>query len=93
MGNLSAGPLLRVPHCPAHRVDRRPGDKALEPGDLLAGLFVGETRPDKDEAENTVTLYQECNEPRPRVREDDSTVGYMREISGFGNLGDCLGDG
>ena len=93
VSNFTADPLPGMTHCTAHGIDRRPGNEALEPGDFFAGLFIGETVPDKDKAENTVALDQEFCDPGTLFSEDNSPVGYMGEIPGFGNLGDCFGDG
>lgn len=42
VGDLAAETLPGVSHCPAHPVDRAPGDKALEPGDFRTGFLTAQ---------------------------------------------------
>ncbi len=65
MGNFAAHALARVSHRTAYPVDRILGDEALETGDLGAGLLLGKTISDEDEAQDPVALDEKLSAGHP----------------------------
>ena len=79
VGDLPADPLVRMTHGTAHRIYRFPGNKAFEPGDFQAGLFIGQPKPCKSEAQDPVPFNEENGVLFSLMGQSYTPIGDMPE--------------